>query len=89
MVPALLLDASIRVAGMHVVEDALHVPTEIKRVVLPVGVSTQSLDNANWTIHATSPVLEGDDIRCGCVAVTDDLGSVRLLIEDAVVTKLR
>jgi len=89
VVPSLLIDASIRVAGMHVVRDALHVPTGIRRMVLPVGVSSQSLEHVNWTIQASNPVVDGNDIHCGRVEVTDDLGSVRLLIEDAVVTKLR
>jgi acyl transferase domain-containing protein/acyl-CoA thioesterase FadM/NAD(P)-dependent dehydrogenase (short-subunit alcohol dehydrogenase family) len=88
VVPSLLLDASIRVAGMHAVKEGLHVPTEIKKVVLPIGVSTQSLDSAEWKIQASPPVVLGDEVRCGRVQVLDAKGAVRMLIEDAVVTKI-
>lgn len=88
VVPALLLDASLRVAGMHVVDDALHVPTRIDRLVAPVGVSTASLQGAGWKIHAAAPRLAGDQIHCGTVEVTDPEGGLRARIEGSVVTRL-
>jgi hypothetical protein len=87
-IPALLLDGSIRVAGMHVVKDSLHVPTSIQRVVVPVGVSTESLSNLDWRIQAGRPVLDGDNIRCGRVEIVSNDGQLQAFIEGAVVSKL-
>ncbi len=52
--PALLLDASLRVAGMHVVPDALHVPTKIDRGVIPVGITTDSMASSGWQIRTSA-----------------------------------
>lgn len=88
-IPALLLDASLRVAGMHVVDDALHVPTTIQRAVIPVGVSTESLANQAWRIQAGKPQLDGDNIRCGRVEITSQDARLQAFIEGAVVTRLQ
>ncbi len=88
VVPSLLLDASLRVAGMHVAP-GLHVPTKIDRAVIPVGLAADSSEAAGWKIRTTSPVVDGDNIRCETVEVTDESGELRLRVEGAMVTRIR
>ena len=88
-IPALLLDAALRVAGVHVVPDALHVPTKVARIVLPTGMSTDSSAAAGWQIRTCCPIVRGDDIRCERVEVTDQNGDLQLFVEDALVSRLR
>jgi 3-oxoacyl-(acyl-carrier-protein) synthase len=87
-VPALAIDAAIRVAGMHVAEQGLHVPTSISRLVVPVGLSGWTLADADWQIVAGHPRSDGREIYCGPVNVVDGDGRVRATIEGAVVSQL-
>ena len=88
-VPSMLLDASLRVGGMHAVPDALHVPTNIERVVLPVGISTDSFAARGWRISAAAPQVMGDDILAERIEVVDQSGQVQVTIEGALVTRIR
>ncbi len=88
-VPAMLLDASLRVAGMHLVPNALHVPTRIDRVILPVGFSVDSESAAGWRIRTSSPMVQKQKhIRCDLVEVTDSNGNLKLSVEGALVTEI-
>jgi NAD(P)-dependent dehydrogenase (short-subunit alcohol dehydrogenase family) len=88
-VPAMLLDASLRVAGMHVVTDALHVPVSMDKVVIPTGISTDSYAARGWRIQTATPNKIGDDIRCERVEVLDEHGQLQLYVEGALVTQLK
>jgi acyl transferase domain-containing protein/NAD(P)-dependent dehydrogenase (short-subunit alcohol dehydrogenase family) len=88
-IPALLLDASLRVAGMHVVPDKLHVPTRIDKVIVPIGLTTDSFAAAGWQIRTCSPRVAGDEIFCDRVEVTDQNGYLQLVVTGATVTSLR
>jgi NAD(P)-dependent dehydrogenase (short-subunit alcohol dehydrogenase family) len=87
--PALLLDAALRVAGMHLVPNALHVPTRIGRVIIPVGMSTDSSEAWGWRIRTSTPTAEGDNIHCDRVEVTNEHGALQLSVDNAIVTQIR
>ncbi len=89
VIPALLLDASLRVAGMHLASHGLHVPVRIDRVTAPVGVSSASLGESGWVIRAAAPTLDGDDIRSRSVEVCDQFGELRARIDGSLMTRLR
>ena len=74
---------------MHAVPDALHVPTNIERVVLPVGISTDSFAARGWRISAAAPQVMGDDILAERIEVVDQSGQVQVTIEGALVTRIR
>ncbi len=88
VVPSLLLDASLRVAGMHVAS-GLHVPTRIDRAIVPVGIAPDASEASGWKIRTSCPIVVGDEIRCDRVEVADGTGRLRLSVDGAVVTRLR
>ena len=88
-VPSMLLDASLRVGGMHAVPNALHVPTKIERVILPVGISTDSFAAKGWRISAAAPKVLGDNILSERIEVFDQTGKIQVAIEGALVTRIK
>ncbi len=87
VVPSLLLDASLRVAGMHVAP-GLHVPTRIARAVVPIGIAADASEASGWKIRTSCPLVTGDEICCDRVEVADETGRLRLSVDGAVVTRL-
>lgn len=74
---------------MHVVPDKLHVPTRIDKVIVPIGLTTDSFAAAGWQIRTCSPRVAGDEIFCDRVEVTDQNGYLQLVVTGATVTSLR
>ncbi|RJS15822.1 polyketide synthase [Corallococcus sp. H22C18031201] len=83
-VPALVMDAALRLSAMHVegVSDAVFAPTHFQRATFDRGLVTgQRGGPRHLSLKALTPRLEGDVLRCGTVAAIDDAGRLRMLLE--------
>ncbi|GEN11003.1 Ketoacyl-synthetase C-terminal extension [Myxococcus fulvus] len=83
-VPALVLDAALRLSAMHVhgVSNDVFAPVQFQRATfdreLVNGRSTAPLQ---LSLKALRPRLEGDVLQCGTVAAVDEAGRLRMLLE--------
>ncbi|AKF82981.1 polyketide synthase [Myxococcus fulvus 124B02] len=83
-VPALVLDAALRLSAMHVhgVSNDVFAPIQFQRATfdreLVNGRSTAPLQ---LSLKALRPRLEGDVLQCGTVAAVDEAGRLRMLLE--------
>ncbi|MET0405492.1 MAG: SDR family NAD(P)-dependent oxidoreductase, partial [Cystobacter sp.] len=87
MVPALLLDAAMRLSAMHVtgVSDDVFAPVEIRRATFDRGLMQQREGAPRWlSLKALAPQVDGEVLQCGSVAAYDEAGRPRLFIEGGV-----
>jgi hypothetical protein len=89
-IPALLLDAVLRVSAMYAVrgKSDLYVPVRIGRLVLPIGPHARSFSASPREIRATTPRVENGHVWCDRSAVLDENGAVGLVVEDAYATRI-
>jgi hypothetical protein len=91
VIPAMLLDSAWRVGAMYAVpgQDALYVPVRIRRLVIPVGVNASSSSASGWEIHTTAPKVEDGDVRWDRTEVVDQVGSLKLIVEDTFAIRIQ
>ncbi|MCP3057830.1 SDR family oxidoreductase [Myxococcus sp. K38C18041901] len=83
-VPALVLDAALRLSAMHVhgVSNDVFAPIQFQRATfdreLVNGGGSAPLQ---LSLKALRPRLEGDVLQCGTVAAVDEAGRLRMLLE--------
>jgi hypothetical protein len=89
-IPALMLDAALRVGAMYAVhgKNDLYVPVRIGRLVVPIGSHARSFSALPREIRATAPRVENGHVRCDQSVVLDENGAVRLVVEDAYAARL-
>ncbi|MBZ4416826.1 SDR family NAD(P)-dependent oxidoreductase [Myxococcus sp. RHST-1-4] len=83
-VPALVLDAALRLSAMHVdgVSDSVFAPIQLQRITFDRGlVEGQGGTRLRLSLKALSPRVEGDFVQCGSVAALDEAGRLRMLFE--------
>jgi len=87
MTPALLLDAAWRVAAVKASEDdALFVPVQVDRLILPIR---PNFDSASpWKIRSAKPTKDGNDVRWARTEAIDPTGAVRLVVENGFAKRL-
>lgn len=86
-VPALILDAALRLSAMHVngVSDAVFAPIQFQRATFDRGlVSRPDAMPLRLSLKSLNPWLDGDILHCGTVAAVDDAGRLRMLLEGGV-----
>lgn len=90
VIPALLLDSAWRLGAMYAVpgKDELYVPVRIGRVVIPVGRSATE-PMTDWEIRASAPQIENGKVRWKRTEVLNELGGLRLVVEDAFAAPLQ
>ncbi|MCY1046152.1 SDR family NAD(P)-dependent oxidoreductase [Corallococcus sp. bb12-1] len=86
-VPALLLDAALRLSAMHVegVSDDVFAPVQVQRATFDRDLLTRN-DGAprHLSLRALAPHVEGDLLHCGSAAAHDEAGRLRMLIEGGI-----
>jgi hypothetical protein len=84
-IPALALDAALRVSAMYAVpgKNDLFVPMRIGRLVAPIGPHARSLSASPREIRTSAPRVENDHVRWDQSEVLDESGAVRLVVEGA------
>jgi hypothetical protein len=89
-IPALVLDAALRVGGMYAVDGKsdLCVPVRIGRLMVPVGSQARSFSASPWEIGSSAPRVENGWVRWDQTEVRDENGVVRLVVEDAFARRL-
>ncbi|NMO17500.1 SDR family NAD(P)-dependent oxidoreductase [Pyxidicoccus fallax] len=83
-VPALVLDAALRLSAMHVdgVSDSVFAPVQLQRVTFDRSlVEGQGGARLRLSLKALAPRVDGDVVQCGSVAAIDDAGRLRMLFE--------
>ena len=90
-IPALLLDAALRVGAMYAVDgkNELHVPMRIRRVVVPIGPHATTFSTSSREIRATAPRVVNGHVCCDRSEVLDENGAARLVVEEAYATRLK
>ncbi|WP_426745483.1 SDR family oxidoreductase [Myxococcus faecalis] len=83
-VPALVLDAALRLSAMHVhgVSNDVFAPIQFQRATFDRElVDGRSRAPLQLSLKALRPRLEGDVLQCGTVAAVDEAGRLRMLLE--------
>ncbi|WP_224365536.1 type I polyketide synthase [Hyalangium versicolor] len=83
-VPALVLDAALRLSTMHAagVSDAVFVPIQLRRTTFDRElVESHGGARRHLSLKALPPKVQGDVVQCGSVAAIDEAGRVRMLFE--------
>ncbi|MFY2557784.1 SDR family oxidoreductase [Corallococcus terminator] len=82
-VPALVLDAALRLSAMHVdgVSSAVFAPIQFERATFDRGLVGETDAPLRLSLKALSPRLDGDILQCGTVAAVDEAGRLRMLLE--------
>ncbi|MCP3098834.1 SDR family NAD(P)-dependent oxidoreductase [Myxococcus sp. K15C18031901] len=83
-VPALVLDAALRLSAMHVegVSDAVFAPIQFQRAIFDRALVTRGTEAApTLSLRSLPPRLEGEVLQCGTVAAIDEAGRLRMLLE--------
>jgi len=89
-VPAVVLDAALRVGAMYASsDDDLFVPVRIDRVVVPVGGHAKSLASAPRDLRTSAPRVTDGQVSWDRVEVLDDVGAPRLVIDGAHAQRLK
>jgi len=70
-------------------QDALYVPVQIGRLVLPVGMNVSSSSASGWEIRTTAPRVENRDVRWDRTEVLDEVGSLKLIVEDTFAIRMQ
>ena len=91
VIPAMLLDSAWRVGAMHAVpgQEALYVPVRIGRLIIPVGADVSSSFASGWEIRTSAPRVEDRDVRWDRTEVLDEIGSVKLIVEDTFAVRMQ
>jgi hypothetical protein len=69
-------------------KDDLFVPVKIGRMVFPSSQQTTAIDLASWKILSTAPRSEDRNVRWDRTEVVDQAGRIKLVVEDALATRL-
>ena len=69
--------------------DELYVPVRIGRVTTPVGPHAAENQMTNWEIRATAPRFEDGKVRWQRTEVLNELGGLRLVVENAFAAPLQ
>nr|WP_226994399.1 SDR family NAD(P)-dependent oxidoreductase [Myxococcus hansupus] len=83
-VPALVMDAALRLSAMHVDGESSTVfaPIQVQRATFDRGlVEGEGRAPLRLSLKALPPRVEGDLLECGSVAALDEAGRLRMLIE--------
>ncbi|MCP3162424.1 type I polyketide synthase [Myxococcus qinghaiensis] len=82
-VPALVLDAAMRLSAMHVegVSSVVFAPVQMGRATFDRGLVGRTDAPVRLSLKALSPRQEGDVVQCGAVAAVDEAGRLRMLLE--------
>ncbi|WP_249351160.1 type I polyketide synthase [Corallococcus exiguus] len=86
-VPALVLDAALRLSAMHVegVSNDVFAPVGVRRATFDRDlVAHDSRAPRRLTLKSLAPRVEGDLLQCGTVAAHDEAGRLRMLIEGGI-----
>ena len=89
-VPALLIDAGFRVGGMYPSgdPDALLVPRQIGKILVPLSLNASPSGAAGWQIRATNSVVDGQEVRWAKTEIVNAAGELQLVVEDSVAHKM-
>ncbi|QDE90373.1 polyketide synthase [Myxococcus xanthus] len=83
-VPALVLDAALRLSAMHVdgESSAVFAPIQFQRATFDRGlVDVRGGAPLHLSLKALPPRVDGDLLECGTVAALDEAGRLRMLLE--------
>ncbi|GEL68810.1 type I polyketide synthase [Myxococcus virescens] len=83
-VPALVLDAALRLSAMHVdgESSAVFAPIQFQRATFDRGlVDARGGAPLHLSLKALPPRVDGDLLECGTVAALDEAGRLRMLLE--------
>ncbi|AEI66904.1 type I polyketide synthase [Corallococcus macrosporus] len=83
-VPALVLDAALRLSAMHVdgESSAVFAPIQFQRATFDRGlVEARGGAPLHLSLKALPPRVDGDLLECGTVAALDEAGRLRMLLE--------
>ena len=84
-VPALVLDAALRLSTMHVhgVSGDVFAPIQVQRTTFDrdLVAAGSSGTSRHLSLKALAPRLEGDILQCGTAAAHDDAGRLRMFVE--------
>ncbi|NPC46093.1 SDR family NAD(P)-dependent oxidoreductase [Corallococcus sp. AB032C] len=86
-VPALVLDAALRLSAMHVegVSNDVFAPVGVQRATFDRDlVAHDSRAPRSLTLKSLAPRVEGDLLQCGTVAAHDEAGRLRMLVEGGI-----
>ncbi|GMU08967.1 SDR family NAD(P)-dependent oxidoreductase [Corallococcus caeni] len=86
-VPALVLDAALRLSAMHVagVSNDVFAPVGVQRATFDRDlVSHDARAPRRLTLKALAPRVEGELLQCGTVAAHDEAGRLRMLVEGGI-----
>ncbi|RKH54206.1 SDR family NAD(P)-dependent oxidoreductase [Corallococcus sp. AB050B] len=86
-VPALVLDAALRLSAMHVegVSNDVFAPVGVQRATFDRDlVAHDARSPRRLTLKSLAPRVEGDLLQCGTVAAHDEAGRLRMLIEGGI-----
>ncbi len=91
VIPAMLLDSAWRVGAMHAIsgEDALYVPIQIGRLVMPLGMTANASSASGWEIRTSAPIIQNRDICMERTEVLDEIGAVKMLVENTFATRMQ
>ncbi|HEY2028094.1 MAG TPA: SDR family NAD(P)-dependent oxidoreductase, partial [Myxococcales bacterium] len=86
--PALALDAALRLSAMHVngVSNAVYAPLQLQRATFDRGLVGKNAPALSLT--ALSPHLDGEIVCCGNVAAYDEAGRLRMSVEGVIARPL-
>ncbi|RKH14551.1 SDR family NAD(P)-dependent oxidoreductase [Corallococcus sp. CA053C] len=87
-VPALVLDAALRLSAMHVagVSGDVFAPIQVQRTTFDrdLVAAGSGGTSRHLSLKALAPRLEGDVLQCGTAAAHDDAGRLRMLVEGGI-----
>ncbi|RKH70323.1 type I polyketide synthase [Corallococcus aberystwythensis] len=86
-VPALVLDAALRLSAMHVegVSNDVFAPIGVQRATFDRDlVAPDARAPRRLTLKALAPRVEGELLQCGTVAAHDEAGRLRMLVEGGI-----
>ncbi|WP_233585048.1 type I polyketide synthase [Corallococcus sp. CA054B] len=86
-VPALVMDAALRLSAMHVegVSNDVFAPVGVQRATFDRDlVAHDARAPRRLTLKSLAPRVEGDLLQCGTVAAHDEAGRLRMLIEGGI-----
>ncbi|MHA7629254.1 SDR family NAD(P)-dependent oxidoreductase [Corallococcus sp. M7] len=86
-VPALVLDAALRLSAMHVegVSNDVFAPVGVQRATFDRDlVAHDARAPRRLTLKSLAPRVEGDLLQCGTVAAHDEAGRLRMLVEGGI-----
>ncbi|RKG72106.1 SDR family NAD(P)-dependent oxidoreductase [Corallococcus exercitus] len=86
-VPALVLDAALRLSAMHVegVSNDVFAPVGVQRATFDRDlVAHDARAPRRLTLKALAPRVEGELLQCGTVAAHDEAGRLRMLVEGGI-----